>query len=1111
DEQSPPDVDLGVIDAKLDDDGHAALRCPAPPPGAATLGSAELAVDVAVFEGDSGRATRQQATAPVHPARHYIGLRTDRDAVGPGDPIAVEGQVVDWTGKPVAGALSEVEVRLYRLQQEFGWFWDAESGDSTYRRLQRRIQEDIRVVPVRDGRFSVRLETPGSATGWLIDVRGGGARTERYLEGDSRSWYWDPWQTTVDATPRPERPALLTLEAPESAAPGETITVTTTAPYAGRMLLTVETDRVQTHAWRDVDAGPVQWEVPLRVDDGAGGDFVPNVYLAALLLKDPHLESSEAFLPDRAFGVTSVALRPDRFSLDVSVKGPPEARPWEPLTVHVDAGALHGPTWATVAAVDEGILQLTDFDTPDPRDQVFARRALGVDSFETVGWTLLNQPAGPSSHTGGDAEGGHLGRVQMVQPLALWSGLVQLPDSGGTDIRFDLPGYRGRVRVMVVVADDRRMGSAELAVPVRDPIVLQTTLPRFLVAGDQARIPVRLTNTTDQRRDVTVEVAVQPVQDPVAVTVGREVGPPVEIVDAPSGALSLDPGESGTVVFGLSASRAPAAVELEIRANAGGLQSRETLRLPVHNPEPALWRQELVALQPGSTSLRAALAGWKRGTDRTRVWVTTSPHARALTHLGYLVRYPYGCVEQTTSTTRPMLFVRDLVEAIDPDLVAGASVDDRIHQGIERVLSMQLPSGAFAYWPGGSWASEWGTAYATHMLLDARQAGFDVPPEALDAALDWLDQRVGQGVNADPTLAYAHYVLAVGDRARPALARRVLDAFAQQRETDREPWRRLRQQEAEYLLMAALHRAGDLRYEDRLKEIDLPDAREMRAHDWTFWSALRGVGLRLAVFQDLFGDDPAADAAADRLARWLERRPSSGYTTQELAWAITALGKRVSAGADQLDAVALLIDNEQVRPAATLSWSLQGAAAAEDVVVRVPGLDRPAFAVVSTRGVRVDDPVPVGGHGLRVSRTWVDGAGRSLDPSSLPLGTPLYVRVDVENTSERPIQDVALVDRLPAGWELENPRLSGIELPPWADSLALWDLDSMNLRDDRIEAFGRLSPGETRSVLVSVRAVTAGRFIMPPVQAEAMYDPDTWARQAGRTVEVTAPWTDGLL
>lgn len=1109
-QQPPPPIDLGTQELRLDDEGQGRVSCDQAGRGAALLGSAQLVARVAVFEGDSGRATRAVARTPVHPARHYLGLTTKVDKVGAGDPLAVEGKVVDLAGGVLPGAVSQVELRLYRMEEEYGWIWDDEMGDTTYRRMLRRVEEDRRTVQVKDGRFTADLRAPGSATGWLIDVRGGGARTERYIQGDDQRWYWDPWESTVDATPRPQRPTFLEVEAPQVAEVGQKVDVRTKAPYAGRMLLTVETDRVQYHQWKDVQAGDLTWSVPLDVDDGDGGTFEPNVYITALLLKDPHLESADAFLPDRAYGAQSVRIRPRQHSLDLSVEAPEEARPWEPLKVSLALGQHKGPTWATVAVVDEGILQLTDFQTPDPRDQVFARRALGVDSFETVGWTLLDQPSGASSRTGGDAPGGGIGRVQMVKPVALWSGLVEVPASGKLDLSFDLPGYRGKLRVMAVAGDADRMGSAEASVLVRDPIVLQTTLPRFLVAGDIARIPVHLTNTTTKDRTVTLDVALEEIDLglPVPAT-GRP--PAVELVEAPGKTPTLGPDQSDTVVFAVAARRAPAAVRLVVTATAGDLRSREELDLPISNPEPEVWEHQQLPLSAGTVDLTAALSGWKEGTDRSRVWVTGSPHARALTHLGYLVRYPYGCVEQTTSGTRPLLYVRDLVEQIDPTLVASSSVDEMVTAGIERVLSMQTPGGGFAYWPGGGYASEWGTAYATHMLLDAKKAGFQVPDAALKSALDWLDSRIGGRVEADSTLSYGHYVLAAGKRARPAQAQRVLEAWQAQDASSGSRWARLRRSEAEYLLQAALYLGGDRRHEAALKRIDLGDAEDQRANDWSFWSALRGAGLRLAIHQDLFGADPSGDAAAERLASWVSRQSSSRYTTQELSWAITALGKRVQADSKRLGSVALRMDGKTVDPAATAAWSVDMASSARELTVSAPSLDGRAWVLLSTRGVKKDAPVPTGGQGLRLTRTWMDGAGKPLDPGKLPLGTPLYVRVDIQNTTNRSQDNIALVDRLPAGWEVENPRLSGADLPAWAQDMDLWNAEHMNIRDDRVEVFGELGSGRTRSVLFAVRAVTSGSFVMPPVQAEAMYDPDVWARQAGRTVEVVGPWDDGLL
>ena len=202
------------------------------------------------------------------------------------------------------------------------------------------------------------------------------------------------------------------------------------APYRGRMLLTVETDRLLESEWLDAGPGDAVWFVELD-------DFAPNVYVTAFLVKDPHLDSKVAFLPDRAFGVQSVTVEPTDFTHDLALEAPSEVRSNSRLTVSLDLGPTEGSTYATVAAVDEGILSLTRFQSPDPFRDIFARRALGVETFETIGWTLLVPPSGPSATAGGD-EAGSLGRVQPVKPVALWSGLVEVPASGRLEVGFDV-------------------------------------------------------------------------------------------------------------------------------------------------------------------------------------------------------------------------------------------------------------------------------------------------------------------------------------------------------------------------------------------------------------------------------------------------------------------------------------------------------------------------------------------------------------------------------------------------------------------------------------------------------------------------------------------------
>ncbi len=213
-------------------------------------------------------------------------------------------------------------------------------------------------------------------------------------------------------------------------------------------------------------------------------------------------------MPDRAFGIASVKVEPTAFTQTVAIDVPKEVRSGSKLTVGIDAGKLDGDTWATVAVVDEGILSLTRFKTPDPLSTLFPQRALGVETYETIGWTLLVPPQGNSRSTGGDEEGGSSpsGRVQPVKPVALWSGLVKLSAEGKAKVDFQVPQYRGSLRVMVVTAGKQRIGRAQANVTVRDPITLQTTLPRFLSYGDRIEIPVFVTNVSGKALEVKVQL-----------------------------------------------------------------------------------------------------------------------------------------------------------------------------------------------------------------------------------------------------------------------------------------------------------------------------------------------------------------------------------------------------------------------------------------------------------------------------------------------------------------------------------------------------------------------------------------------------------------------------
>jgi hypothetical protein len=1107
---------LGQVKGELDTKGRTLLRCPAQQDAGGFKGPAKLVAQASVFEAGSGRSTLGEATVPVHPEAYYVGLQANVDKVKANQPFTVSGVVVDWQGAAYGKALEPLEVEYLRLDEEYGYFYDEESGEERYQRHLRPVREGRTTVKPEAGKFSFQVTPSMDAAGYLVRVKSGAAQTDLQLEGHGRYYWWDESSSRVDQTPRPARPTSLAVELPRSAKVGDSITVKVKAPYRGRMLFTAETDGVRAAEWKAVEPGEVSWTFTPSA-------FAPNVYVSTFLVKDPHLESDQAFMPDRAFGVASMTLEPVDYTQAVTLSVPKEVRSNDTLTVDVELGSVEKGTFATVAVVDEGILSLTRFQSPDPLQTLFTKRALGVQTYETLGWTLLIPPAGASRSTGGDEGGeGAAGRVQPVKPVALWSGVLPVPSNGKLRVPFKLPQYRGAVRVMVVTSGPKRIGHAAAQVLVRDPLVLQATLPRFLSQGDEIQIPVFVTNLSGKAQEVKVSLTAENLAVP-GMAMPASMESPLQLLGKSQGRVKLEDGKAATLVFQAKAVQAVGAARLKVTAEGGGHTSFEQLDVPLLPSGPRERKVQRIELAAGTVDLSQYLQGWLPTSERSTFWVTTNPYAESFQHLSYLVRYPYGCIEQTTSSTRPLLYVSELVDSVDPTLTANAKLEDMVMSGVNRVLSMQTPSGGFGYWPGSAEPVEWGTAYATHLLLDAQKRKYAVPQDRIDDALSWMNQQVTRRENRsgsdsynDGAESYMHYVLAMGGKGHKARAQKLVDQLGSQKF-----YSASQRAEQEYMLKAALYLAGDRRYEKDLRNPDVSAVLDERWNGWSFYSDRRRRGFMLSTFQDLFGEDAAGEPLAQRVAEALKQERSSYYTTQELVWGITGLGKRVAGAASKFAPPVLTADGKEVAVqqggkarASDKTWALVRASERKGLSLKVPDKgEGKLYLVLASEGVRADGQFRTGGEGLTLTRRYRDLGGEVLDVQggSVKLADLVYVEVELKNTSGERIQNIALVDRLPAGWEIENARLGRGGQVEWASADEQWSADYVNIRDDRVEVFGSLDAGESKTVVYAVRAVTSGKFTLPPVEAEAMYDPRIWAREAGGTVEVSGPWEDFLL
>ena len=323
------------------------------------------------------------------------------------------------------------------------------------------------------------------------------------------------------------------------------------------------------------------------------------------------------------------------------------------------------------------------------------------------------------------------------------------------------------------------------------------------------------------------------------------------------------------------------------------------------------------------------------------------------------------------------------------------------------------------------------------------------------------------------------------------------------------------------MLKAALYLAGDRRYEKDLKAVDTSPIAEDRINSWSFYSDRRRRGFMLATFHDLFGNDPAGEPLAQRVAEGLTGQPSYYYNTQELVWGVTGLGKWVQAQAAKGVADGTLRADGAVIAARKTKHEVERQDVVADARERVQvadarraRLERRHVARRQQRGrarrqrLQGRRQRPVGRAQLQEARRQ---RGRTSATARSSSATCCSSRSRSRTRPGAAIQNIALVDRLPAGFEIENPRLGRGSRPDWVKDEELWALDFMNMRDDRLEAFGTLAPGETKKVVYSVRVVTSGKFTIPPVEAEAMYDSTLWARDAGGTAVVSGPWTGKLL
>ena len=1095
-----------IAPVRTDAEGRASLTLDVP---AIPAPSAPMRLEVTAEVAEpGGRTTKDQAALPVRGNPVYLGLRPlftdgraqeDREAAF--DLVALDPQ-----GRPLARP--GLRWALVRVDRDFVWYRDG--GNWGWRDVRRE-------VPVASGEVATTAERPARIArtlGWgtyRLKVEDAGAAALAETE------FYVGWYGGTDREGAPDKVAV-SLDRP-AARPGETVQVRVTPPFAGQLQLVVASDRV--HEVRAVeveaeDAGqPVTLEVEVDEAWGAGA--------YALVGFVRPVEAKAGHRPVRAVGLAWIGVDSADRALAVAVQAPERVRPRQRVEVPVTVKGAEATAFVTLAAVDEGILDLTGYDSPDPLAHFFAKRRLGVEMRDQYG-RLLDGNAGPAGaiRQGGDAGAGGAGLpVNSSKVVALFSGMVEVRD-GRAVVPLDVPDFAGSLRLMAVAWDAERMGSAEADMLVRDPLVAEVVLPRFLAPGDTADATLLLHNVEGQAGEY--RVAVTPTG-------------PLSVAD-PVRAVTLAAGERRVLPLALEAKAAGiAGVTLAVE-EPGGLSLVRDWDLALRPAHAPLVLSELRQQQKGERFevSGALLEPFQPGTASLSVSYSRLPNIDVPGLLRDLNRYPYGCTEQTVSVAMPLLDFPGVAGRLgldSPDNDTGL----RVETAILRVLDRQRPDGTFGLWgPGDDYGGPWLQMYVLDFLQRAAKAGHAVPPASLAALTGWVERYVGDNVGgrgaAVEAAAYGAWLLARDGRASLGDLRYLNDRVAEEAEKARRapppapgapaPEPVLRGPLAQAQLAAALVLAGDRRRAE--EAFARARAALGQAGGDHYGSAERDAAGTLAVAASV-GDRATVDAAGDLVARQAGRADPWAWNTQQKGWllrAAEALLQGQSAPAIAVDGIA-----EAAAGAPALAFQPTPEQLSRGMAFSNEG-EGAVWRSVMLKGVPKEAPPPVAKGGLTLEKSFRTLDGGALDPASLPRNSRIVVVLEGRLTDIRGRRTLVLVDPLPAGWEIETVLKRGdrgstdLGWPGEVSRAALregrddrfvgvmemgWE-PAYGWEEPEAEGPGRLAPGRFRFVYIA-RAVTPGRFVLPPATVEDMYDSGTIARTAAGTATVTAPAAPG--
>ncbi len=1085
-----------IFKSKLDNDGKASIDPQIRVEGKAP-GMLNCFFKTRAFESGGDFSTDQFKIA-YSPFKSYVGVKVPEGkgwngAIFSDKPNLINIASVDENNQPVSR--KKLKIEIYEVEWRWWWDYSDDEGYDNYHEgsYSNLIKTDY--VNTVNGKAMYELTFPSPSWGRkMIKITDSvsGHTTGQIFYTTYSSW----WEEGGHGPGGAEMLAFSTDKQKYNV--GEKVKVQLPKVAEGRALVSIESgSKIIDHFWHELDGNSFEFATTEAMS--------PNVFIHVSLIQPHNATANDA--PIRMYGIQNITVEDPNTHLVPQIKMPEVLAPEQNVSITVSEKNGKGMAY-TIAVVDEGLLDLTRFKTPDGWPVFYSKEALGIRTWDMYKYVIgaYNGEMTGLLAAGGDeaAAGGKNGgeKANRFKPAVIHLGPFYLEAGKTATHKFKMPNYVGSVRTMVVAMENGAYGSAEKTTPVKKPLMVISTLPRVLGPKERVKVPVTVFAMDKKVKDVIVQLKASSL---------------FTVIGEKQKTIHFSEEGDQIVEFELQVAEAIGVGKIEILATGAGEKASDVTEIQVRSSNPLMTKVASEAIQPNESWNEKFAAFGIQGTNKITLEFSSIPAMNLDERMRYLIQYPHGCIEQTTSSVFPQLFLGGLLNLSEEQK---KKIGENIKAGIARLRTFQISGGGMTYWPeyGYDGACEWGTNYAGHFMLEAEKQGYTLPAGFKEKWVDfqkntansWSENNHGYD---QITQAYRLYTLALAGEPELGAMNRMKEMTNLSNESK---WR----------LAAAYALAGKDKIALSIVQNTSYEVKNYRELSYTYGSGLRDMAMILESMTYLNMNDKAKKMM-DNIC--ISLRSDNWYGTQTTAYSLLAVSKFVNKmkGGKGLQ-VEYTIAGGPVR---TLSVSTPMATVEidgnktkmGDIHIVNKGTSM-LFAKMYTRGIPMMDQATTGSNFISMNVKYTDMDGKIIDPSSIAQGTDFVAEVEINNSNYGfDLKEMALTQIFPSGWEIRNTRMDLAESDEaesnYEDVAENYEeadenyyerrnetpidkAEYIDFRDDRVLTYFDMRYRGKMTFKVILNAAYVGQFYLPTVYCEAMYDHDINASESGKWVKV---------